>query len=117
MEVRELPWKAHIRIIKELTSHVKELLSAQRGPSGEIELDVDVIVSKIASMEDLTSWVMQQATGKDAAWVEGLSGREALIILTETVKLNLSPELVGAGKELAGHMGAVFGLKGVSLAS
>lgn len=116
VDVRELPWKDYLRTIKELTSAVTDLLK-KSGPNGEIELASEDIIQAIARQEDLAAFLMQRCTGKDSAWVESLSGREALAVLTAAVQVNLSDEVVRRGKELAGHMSGVFGLKRQSLAS
>lgn len=112
VEVRELTWKHYLRAVKELTDNLLGLMSGKN----TLELNKEKVVATISAQEELVSWVIQASTGKDAAWVDSLSARELLLLLKAVVDLNLSEELIGVGKGLAGRMADVFGLKTASLA-
>ena len=81
------------------------------GNGKTMRLDKDKLLQAIAANEELVMWVLQSSTGKESAWVESCSGREVLALLGAVVELNLSKEIVGSGKALAGHMREVFGSK------
>lgn len=117
VEVRELTWKDHLRLIKELTATVLELLQkAQTGGGGtEFSLKADEIVEALVKQEDLAAWVMARSTGKPKEWIDELSAGAAMDILLAAAKLNLTPEVLASGKALAEHMRGVFGLKSLSL--
>ena len=111
VEVRELVWKDCLRAVKEMTDTVLELL----GPGGgTLVLDKDKIVRALGAQENLVTWVLEKSTGRTQEWVNALSGRDALCLLRAAVDLNLSDEVLAAGKALAGRMGAVFGQKSKS---
>lgn len=113
IEVRELTWKDYIRAIKELSGSLLKLVSDE---GNAISLTKENVLEALSSQEDLVQWVTEKSTGKQADWVSGLGGKEMIAILAAIVELNLSDELVVSGKELAGRMGKVFGLRNLSLA-
>lgn len=116
VEVRELTWKDHMRLLKELTTTVMDLLQkAQAGGQGEFSLKAEEIVEALVKQEDLATWVISRCTGRPAEWVNELSALAAMEILLAAAQLNLSPEFFRVGKALAEHMRGVFGLKSLSL--
>lgn len=111
IEVRELNWKDYSRAIKELTGSAMKLL----GTGGTLVLDKEKIIQAIGEQESLIQWVVEKSTGRDSKYVSSLSTREILPLISAVVDLNLSEEVLGAGKKLAGQMGGIFGLKIQSL--
>jgi hypothetical protein len=110
VEVREMNWKDSLRAVKEMTGAIMTLVNNK----GEMVLDKTKIIEALTSQEALASWVIQKSTDKDGAWVDSLSTREFLPIIIAVVDLNLSDEVIGSGKTLAGRMGKVLGLKTIS---
>lgn len=115
VEIRELTWKDHLRLIKELTSTVVDLLQKAQGSGTEFSLKADEIVGALVKQEDLAAWVMSRSTGRPKEWIDELSAGAAMEILLAAAKLNLTPEVLTTGKALAEHMRGVFGLKSLSL--
>lgn len=113
VEVKELTWKDHVRAVKELTGTLLKLLS---GDGKTLTLTKEVILEAIVAQETLVQWIIEKSTGRDAQWVSGLGGKDFLALLKAVVDLNLSDEYIKQGKELAGQMGDIFGLRNLSLA-
>lgn len=113
IEVRELTWKDYIRAIKELSGSLLKLVS---DGGNAVSLTKENVLEALSSQEDLVQWVTEKSTGREAEWVKGLGGKDMVFILAAIVELNLSDELVASGKDLAGRMGKVFGLRNLSLA-
>lgn len=112
IEVKELTWKDYLRAVKEMTDAILKLLNGK----GEFALDRDKVVEALGAQENLIAWVAEKCTGRDQKWVGSLKGREMLALLRIIVDLNLSEEVIGSGKAVAGRMGEVFGVKKLSLA-
>ena len=110
--VKELVWKDYLRAMKDMTGAILSILAKD----GTIVLNREKIIEAITAQEELVSWVLQRSTGKDAKWVDSLSAREFLPLLEAVVDLNLSEEVVGQGKRVAGRLGQVLALKKISLA-
>jgi hypothetical protein len=111
VDVRELTWKDYLRAVKDLTGTILKLM----GEGGTtLVLNREKILEAITAQEDLVGWVIEKSTGKDQAFINSLSARELLPLLIAVVDLNLSEEVIGPGKELAGRMGAALGLKTAS---
>jgi hypothetical protein len=114
LEVRELTWKDYLWAIKEVTKAATPLLA----PGGvlnvnnlnELKIDTGAVIDALTSQEQTLSLVLQKSIiGATGESVNNLSARDTLKVLAVVVELNLSPEVVGAGKELAVRMAAVFG--------
>lgn len=116
IDVRELKWRDALRLVKDITNSLTELL-AKRNAGGQFELAAEDIIAAITKTEDVAAWSIQASTGKPSEWVNELSTKEAMQVIDAIVQLNLSPDVVGSGKELAGHLSAVFGSIPKSLAS
>ena len=113
VEVRELTWRDSMRAVKELTGWVMKLLGGQKGKltADSVTLDKDSIVEALTTQEDLVAWAMEKSTNLSADEVSSLTLGEAIPIVQAMVDLNLSEEVLGPGKALAGRLGQVFGLK------
>lgn len=85
------------------------------GSGGTLVLDKEKIIQAIGEQEELIQWVLEKSTGKDAKFVAELKASEVLPLIMAVVDLNLSEEVLGAGKTLAAKMGGIFGLKTQSL--
>lgn len=113
IDVTELTWKDHVRAVKELAGAMIKLIS---GDGKSITLNKDSLLEAVIAQESLVQWVVEKSTGRDAQWVSQLGGRDMLVVLKAVVDLNLSEEYIKSGKELAGQMGDIFGLRNLSLA-
>lgn len=116
VDIKELKWRDSLRLVKSITDSLTELL-AKRNAGGQLELGAEDIVTAITKTEDVAGWLIEATTGKPTEWVNGLSTREAMQVLSAAVKLNLSEDVIGSGKELAGHLSAAFGRRSKSLES
>lgn len=111
VEVRELTWKDYLRAVKESAGALMKLIT----PDGKaVQFNKDTIIEVLTSQEDVAGWVLEKSTGKDAKFIAGLSAREIIPLLQAVVDLNLSEEVVGPGKILAGRMVDLLGLKTLS---
>ena len=104
VDVSELTWKDYLRAVKMLASTVSKLLT----PDGKVNSDPAAVVSAIADQEALASFVVSRATKRDEKWVEQLSLQDMLTLLTAVVEMNLTEEIIGTGKALAGRMGGIL---------
>ncbi|HWD20517.1 MAG TPA: hypothetical protein VHB20_14690 [Verrucomicrobiae bacterium] len=66
--------------------------------------DFDAIQKVIAESADLTEFLILHSTRQDAAWLKSLSLLEGLTILEAALDLNLSPEVLRLGNEVAGAL-------------
>jgi hypothetical protein len=108
IEVKEMPWKDYLRAVKDMTGTLMKLI----GPGGNtLALTKENVIEALTAQEELLTWVLQKCTGEEQTFISSLSAREILPLIQAAVDLNLSQEVVGAGKKLAGQMGQVFGLK------
>jgi uncharacterized protein len=114
VEVRELTWKDYLWAIKEVTKAAAPLLGANGvlnvNSLTELKVDTNAVLEALTSQEQTLSLVLQKSIkGSTAEQVNDLTARDTMKVLAAVVELNLSPEVVGAGKELAARMAAVFG--------
>lgn len=117
IEVKELTWKDYLRAVKDLTGSVIKLFGQKiELQKGEITLNRDRLIEIIGEQETLVQWVLEKSTGQPKEFIAGLSAREVFPLIEAVVDLNLSEEVTGPGKMLAGRMGDILGLKKVSVA-
>lgn len=116
VRLRELTWKKYLWAIRRITSTVIPLLAGKDGSVnladlGKVTIDPEKIVAALSEQEETVTVVLKDSAPEDLTdeVIENLSGRDTMLLLAVVVELNLSPEVLGAGKELAGRMAAVFG--------
>lgn len=110
-EVRELPWKDYLHVIREMTSTAFDLFGGSKISLGELSLDKDKLVSALSNQEDLLSYAIEKSTSIPKDKIEKLTAAEALLVVDTIAEMNLRPEIVSVGKRLAGRMADVFGVK------
>lgn len=113
IEIRELTWRDSMRAVKELTGSIMKLVGGKQGKltTDSLSLDKDSIVEALSAQEDLVAWAIEKSTDLSPSEISALTLSEAIPIIQAMVDLNLSDEVIGPGKTLAGRLGQVFGLK------
>lgn len=106
--VKELTWKAYISAVKQLTGTILQFVGSD---GNTITLTKDTLLNAISEQEGLIETLVHESTGKETDWIRGLSGREMLSILEKVIELNLTEEVVGMGKKLAGRLTTAMGLE------
>ena len=105
IEVRELRWPEALGLLQEISLHVGRFVTAE----GRLRLSPDDLPKLIQESASLAEHLILKATGKDAAWLRGLTPAQAFVVLDPAIALNLSPELFARGKAIAGRLQAAFG--------
>lgn len=103
--VRELRWPEALAFLRALATQAGQFLA----PDGRLELTPETLPRAIHESGALVECLLTQATGRDAAWLQGLAPTDVLALLDAAIELNASPELFARGKTLAGRLQTVFG--------
>lgn len=109
VEVRELQWGSAREFVKMLSGHAGQLL--RTGDKGAITFSFESLPQLIAATDELSSYLICKATGKDAAWLESLPTSKALELLETALALTLNDELIKRGNGITERLAATFGTK------
>ncbi len=109
IEVRELRWRDYAHAVQMLTGSLLKLFAGKKGES--ITANREEIVEAIEVQQELIAWAITKSTHLTESEVSELSTREVLPIISAMIDLNLSEEITGPGKKLAGQMAHLLGLK------
>jgi hypothetical protein len=113
VEVKELVWTDAMELFKRMTGLATGLLNEQ----GKIILNKDLILQMFAANEQLIVFLLKKSTGKDEAWINGLSALDFMKLMTAAVELNLREEIVSTGKGLGLAVTSRLGLTNLSVGS
>lgn len=97
--VREMTWKQSKRFLTALASRAAEFTTLSA--DGRAEVNTERLVGVIAT--DLGEALIVATTDLDAAGIEALRLRDVMVLLDHAVALNLKPEMIEAGKAVAGR--------------
>ena len=117
VRVRELTWKKYLWAIRRVTTSAIPVIAGKDGSInvaeiGKINIDVQKVLNALLEQEETVTVVLKDSIAEEDQKdldVDQLSARDTMALLTVVVELNLSEEVLGAGKELAVRMAAVFG--------
>ena len=102
--VRELTWKEAKRFLLSLANKAAEFITIN--PDGTSNVNVSRLMGVVAT--DLGESLVIAATGMEQDAVDSLSARDMLNCLNRALALNLRPEMLEAGKAIAGQITAVL---------
>lgn len=100
VSVRELTWKEAKRFLQTLAARTADFVRVDPA-TGRTDIDSDAMLRIITT--DLGEELVVTATGRDAAWLEARPMGDFLRLLERAVALNLRPEMLNAGKAIAGR--------------
>jgi hypothetical protein len=108
IEVRELRWRDTSYAVQQLTDAIAGMIDIQ-GTAFNLIIDRQKLLDAIIKNESLLAFVLEKATGRDADWVTNLSTRDMLLLLDAVLDVNLSEEVLNAGKKVAERLKKLFG--------
>ncbi len=103
--VRELNWKAAKRFLQMLAGRASGFVRVDAA-TGRTDIDSEALLRIITT--DLGEELVAATTGQDAVWLEALSLGDFLRLLDRAVELNLRPEMIAAGKTIAGRFSGLL---------
>lgn len=120
VEVRQMPFVQALEFIKKLSALAGQMFDTEGrfvlaakngidGPNGaNVEINLGVLQDIVGSSSELTLFLIQHSTRKDAEWINSLSAAEGLVVLKKAIEMNLSQEILSLGNELAGFLADAF---------
>ncbi|MEW6306273.1 MAG: hypothetical protein AB1705_22630 [Verrucomicrobiota bacterium] len=105
VEVRELRALDALQFFKLLSAHAGKLVNDQ----GNITLSLDRLVELVSGVEELARYLLLKSTGRDEAWLRGVSFGESLDVLDAALELNLTEDLLKKARRLGDRVKALFG--------
>ncbi len=98
--VRELTWKQTKGFLTSLANKASEFITFDAAYKADINVNrlMGIVVT------DLGESLVMATTGMDQDTVDNLSARDMLACLNRAVALNLRPEMIEAGKAVAGQI-------------
>ena len=103
--VRELNWKQAKRFLQTLAGRTADFVRIDPA-TGRTDVDSEAMLRIITT--DLGEELVLSVTGKDAPWLEALPFADFLRLLDRAVELNLRPEMIAAGKIIAGRFSGLL---------
>lgn len=97
--VREMSWKEAKRFLGSLAGRASEFITT--GPNGKNDVNINKLMSIIAT--DLGESLIVATTGMEPAAVGDLRLSDMLLCLDRALALNIRPEMIEAGKAVAGR--------------
>lgn len=83
--VKELSWPNALSFFNKLREQTRLLLDDK----GNLVLDTQKVLAAIGDNLELATWLVENSTGKDKAWIESLMLSEMLDVLTACLEVNL----------------------------
>ncbi len=114
VEVRQMPFLQALQFLKEVSGLAGKLFDAKgnfllaKKSSNGVELDLQPLQDMVSSTGDLAVFLLKHSTGKDDEWISKLSAAEGMTVLKAAIEINLSPEILKLGNDLAGFLVAAF---------
>ena len=106
-QVKEMNWRDGMQFLGMISKHASEVVS---GEGGKVTVDFAKLPALVASMEELANFLLTRSTGRELAEVNALRFSDSLALIDAAIELNLSQELLERGKQIAGRVGAAFGV-------
>ena len=97
--VRELSWKDAKRFLTTLAGRAAEFIKV--GTDGQTQVDTGKLMGVVVT--DLGETLVMACTGLDQAAADQLSCGDMMQCIDRAVALNLRPEMIEAGKAIAGR--------------
>ena len=122
VEVREIGWRDALQLVRDISKTLARFVTIKgKDKTQTLDIDLDKIIDGILENEKTALLLVEKSIAASNVadcqqWLSSLTVTQFGALLDAAIEINLSPEVIGTGKMLAGRMTGVLGLGNQSTA-